>query len=305
MEESTHAAHFVRLPLRGFGPNPYLFHHDYDSIPPEPEPDTYAPFLVRVPHRALGRNAYLTNPSVEGVEQQDDAGGGSLVVPNWDGYRLARAGRFSYWAPSIASDEPVAEAETLAPHLVRVPFRALGQNPYLRHGAQDLSFVEPLDLPHVLRVVPFKPLGRNPYLTHRAVDDSVEAAAEADIASPHLVRVPFRGLGRTPYLWHGAVEGPEQRNDTGSRVLVVRSWDGLRLTRAGRYAYWGQAKDDFVAPPPETDKPPHFIVHLPFRRYGRNPYLHHRDWQDGPPPPTFVAAWAKNANVLLKAGLVP
>jgi hypothetical protein len=47
------------------------------------------------------------------------------------------------------------------------------------------------------------------------------------------------------------------------------------------------------------------MVRIPFRALRRSRYLHHTAQDTNAPAVTFVAAWAKGANVLLKAGLVP
>jgi hypothetical protein len=338
------------------------------------------------------------------VEQLDDAGAGIQVLPNWDGFRLARAGRFSYWtsplsesapeAPSVDGLAPflvrrpfaalgrtpylqhrdydsatvVADASTHAPFVVRVPFRALGRNPYLRHGAQDellpfdlparqrvvpfrslgrnpylrqsaqdLSVVEPLDLPARQRVVPFRGLGRNPYLQHRDYD-SVAAPAQPDTAPSQLIRHQFGGYRRRPQLgWSPSIEGTPQLNDAGGSFRAVRSLEGFRLARAGRFNYWQQARDagevivtpldlphvirrvpfrplwrsrylhhsaqDTSAPVEPSTWATHF-VRIPLKRYGRNPYTRHYAQDTNAPAPTFVAAWAKNANAILGAGKV-
>lgn len=127
-----------------------------------------------------------------------------LVVPTLDGFRLARAARFNLWQNSAQDfDAPVevAEPDTYQPFLVRIPFKTLGRDPYLQH--QDwFDTVEPLDLPHVVRLLPYKPLGRNPYVWNTAQDFDIPPAPQEDTLAPHWVRLQFRTLGRNPYLWH-------------------------------------------------------------------------------------------------------
>ena len=136
-EAETRALHFVRLPFRPLGPNPYLRHYpqDLDAPPPPVEPSTLAPYLVRVPFRPFGRNPYVRHQSIEGPAQLDDASSGHLVVPTWDGFRLARASRYYYrgWQHLSAPEEP----STFAAHFVRLPFRPLARSRYLSHYAQD------------------------------------------------------------------------------------------------------------------------------------------------------------------------
>jgi hypothetical protein len=131
------------------------FAQDEDAPAPA-EADTLAPFLVRVPFRALGYNRYLQHQDFDSA--------------------------------------PVApEADTLAQFLVRVPFRGLGHNSYLFRTAQDLSFVEPFDLPSFLAKPQYKRLGRNPYLWNTAQDFSFVAPVEESTLAQFLVRLNIRG----------------------------------------------------------------------------------------------------------------
>jgi hypothetical protein len=242
------------------------------------------------------------------VEQLDDAGGGHGVVPNWDAFRLARAARFSYWGQGRDVDEAApAEPDAVTPPPGRRPFRPFGRNPYLWH--QDY--------------------------------ESAPAAPEAETLAPHRVSLPFRSFGRNRYLQHQEFESapaaPEVVGDAGSGLLVVPSWDGPRGYALRPSLGWHHPQD--LSAPVEPSTYATFFVRLPFKRLGRNPYLrpfpqdtsapviadtwapymvrvpfralrrsrylHHTAQDTSAPAVTFVAAWAKGANVLLKAGLVP
>lgn len=303
----TSAPHFIRLPLRGFGRNPYLWHEDWNFVPVVPAEPTHAPFLVRVPLRRLGPNPYIRHASVEGVEQQDDAGGGSLVVPNWDAYRLARAGRFNYWGQGrdVGAAAP-AEPDALTPPPRRRPFLAFGRNLYLHHRDYD----------------------------------SAPAAPQAETLAPQWVRLQFRSFGRNSYLQHrdydSAPAAPAASQDAGSGLLVVPSWDGPRpyalrpqlgwhhpqdlsapvvdstyatffvrvpFKRLGRNPYLRPFAQDTSAPAEPATWAIHF-VRIPHKRFGRNPYTRHYAQDTNAPAVTFLAAWAKNANGILGAGKV-
>jgi len=262
------------VPFRAFGRNPYLQHRDYDSQPAPPQESTHVPFLVRVPFRALGRNPYLRNASIEGPTQLDDASSGHWVVRSWEGFRLARASRYLY--RPTAQDVPAAPPveSTWAPFLVRVPFRPLGRNPYTRHGAQDLSFVEPLDLPHVVRSRPYKPLGRNPYLWHRAVDESVSVPVE-----PPTPPTGPRGRGRTK-AWSPLSEAFERSAATSLHYYFHRAHESAPV----------------VAPTFAA-----FFVRVPFRPLGRSRYLYHFAQDTSAAGPAFNPGWAVNVNKVFNA----
>lgn len=337
-EAETLAPHLVRIPFRALAPNPYLHNTAQDESVVEPldvpsgvfgrrlpslgrnpylhhgaqdesvaEADTYVPRLVTHQFKDPARRPQLGwHGAVEGVEQLDDVGGSLQVVADWDGFRLARAGRFAYSPPAADVHEAAVEPETWAIFHVRVPFRPLGRNPYLHHvasdesvvipfelpggvfgrlfpelgrnrylwnTAQDQSVVTPLDQPHVLRQVPFKPFGRNPYLRHLAQDLS---APTLDAAPPALFAVqrPLRGLGRNPYLFHrDDRSAPEAETFEPFHVR-------LPLRALGRNPYL-QHWDYASGPEAETLAP--FLVRLPFRPFDRNLYLHHRDYDSVPP----------------------
>jgi hypothetical protein len=115
-EESTLAPFLVRLPFKVYGRNPYLFRTAQDLDAPAGFVDpTFEPFLVRIPLRGLGRNPYLyhTARDLDAVADIGDGGSTLWVVPNWDGYRLARATRFLYWTPVQGDDAPIVVAGNL------------------------------------------------------------------------------------------------------------------------------------------------------------------------------------------------
>lgn len=249
----------VRIPFKGFGRSQYLQHRDYDSAPAQPEAETLAPYLTRIPFRSFGRNPYLQHRDYDS-------------------------------APVIAQES------TLAPYLTRIPFKALGRNPYLWNPSQDLSFVEPLDLPYVIRSLQYKAFGRNPYVRHSAQDDSVPQVPVDSTYARFFVPVPFTQFKRRPQLgWNSSIEGTVQLNDTGSSILVVPSFELWRMARAGRFIYWTPPQDFSTAPIIETDIWTPFIVRLDLtsRLRGAIPaqiFLSHSTAQDEnePTPGAFI-----------------
>ena len=126
-----------------------------------PQPDPYQPFLVRIPFKRLSPNRYVFNASVEGVEQTNDAGRGILVVPTWDGYRLARASRFYYQERSELIPPPEPPGGPPQPPRGR-PFRRDGnlgfedgaryrRNRYIWNGSVETLQVQPADTPTPFR----------------------------------------------------------------------------------------------------------------------------------------------------------
>ena len=118
---------------------------------------------------------------------------------------------------------------------------------------------------------------------------------------------------------------------------MVRNWEGYRLARASRYLYRTAPGTDLSAPVEPSTFAAHFVrlpfkrfgrnpylrpyaqdtsapvipstwspflVRVPFRRLGRNPYLRHSAQDADAPAVTFNAAWAKGANVLIRSSLV-
>jgi hypothetical protein len=210
-EADTLIAVPVRLPFKGFGRNPYLFHHDYDSAPVIPEADTLAPFLVRIPFRGLGRSPYL-------------------------------------WHRDYDSAPVVPEESTFAPFWARLPFKGLGRSPYLFHRDYDSAPAAPQEsaFTSFLVRIPFKGLGRNPHLFRTAQDLDAPAGFVDPTFDPFLVRIPLRGLGRNPYLYHTArdLDAVADVGDGGSTLWVVPNWDGYRLARATRFLYWTPVQGD-------------------------------------------------------------
>ena len=264
----------MRRPFKGLERNPYLWNVTGDDAPAAPpEVETPAAGLVRRPFRPYARRPQLgwhgaVEEGVEAPVQRDDVGGRILVVPNWDRFRLARAARFAYWGSAKDVAPPAEQPEIRAPFLVRVPFRALRRNPYLRHHALDAGVAVEGLAPFFVRR-PFKALGRNPYLRSVTRDEAPAAPLEAETHAPLAVRRPFKRLGRTPYVW----------SPTGDEALVA---------------------------PPTAETPTVFAVRRVFRAYSRNPYTRHSAHDESfvAPPVTFNAAWAKGANVLIRASLV-
>lgn len=83
---------------------------------------------------------------------------------------------------------------------------------------------------------------------------------------------------RPQLLWHED-EGLSTVQDTGGSIQVVRPLDSWSLARATRFNYWNTAQDfSFVEEQPEPSTTPQFLVRTPFKPFGRNPYLQHRDW---------------------------
>jgi len=59
-----------------------------------------------------------------------------------------------------------------------------------------------------------------------------------------------------------------------SSLFIVRDLSLWSLARASRLYYRGLAPDEGVPQAPESDTWQPFLVRVPFRSYGRNPYLH-------------------------------
>lgn len=80
----------------------------------------------------------------EGLSVVQDTGGSVHVIRSLEQWRLARASQFLYRGAAQDFDTPApVEADTLAPFLVRLPFRGLGRNPYRWRTAQDLDAPAP------------------------------------------------------------------------------------------------------------------------------------------------------------------
>lgn len=188
----------------------------------------YAGGLTGFQGRTLVGTQYRRRPQLgwhddDGLSVVADTGSTLQVSRSLEQWRLARAARFSYWAPASDVDAaPPAEADTLAPFLARRPLRGLGRNPYLWH--QDY--------------------------------DSAPAAPEADIFAPFFVRRSLRGLGRNPYLFHTAQDlsfTPEAEADTWIPFLVRRDITG-RLRAVPAYVLLPRSAQDEDAPaPPAAD----------------------------------------------------
>jgi hypothetical protein len=178
------------------------------------------------------RRRYPSKPV--GVVELDGGGSGILVVPNWDGYRLARAVRYNYWV--AVSDIPQAaapEESTLQPLLVRLPFRGLGRSPYLSTPNSDIPVVVPVEestYPGWFTRIPFRALGSTQFRFSEANDDSAPLQSFEPIWA---VRIPFAPLGRTQFRF----QQPQNLNQP------------VDFEHSG------------------------FAVRLPFRALGRSPYL--------------------------------
>lgn len=177
------------------------------------EVETGATFAVQRPFRA-----YVQNPYLRTTAQDDNA-------------------------PAVPVEGPFAA------FFVRLPFRGFGRNPYLRNGASDTSFVDPFDLPSVLRVKLYPGLrGRNPYLFNAAGDVDT-AAVSADTFAVFAPVVRFQSFGRNPYLANPASDfSVALEEDTLSVFLVRRPFRSY-----GRNVYlWAPATDlqPFVPPVP-------------------------------------------------------
>lgn len=175
--------------------------------PAAAEPETVASHLVRVPFKPFARSRYLTHSA-----QDENApapppdvpdGGSSLhVVPVWDGFRLARASRLYYQSHTDVGAPP--EPDTLAPHLVRVPFKPFRPNRYiLTTRRDDTAPPEPPGGPsHPPRGRPFRRDGnlgfedgaryrRNRYIWNGSVETL--QVQPADTPTPFRARVRFQG----------------------------------------------------------------------------------------------------------------
>ena len=194
------------------------------------------------------------------------AGFSSFPIGTASAWRERRAITYFHRGQESAPLEPAAE--TAAAFVVRRPFRRLGRNPYVWRQALDPGVAVEGLAPFFVRR-PFKGLGRNPYLRSVTGDEAPAAPLEAETHAPFAVRRPFKRLGRTPYVW----------SPTGDDALVA---------------------------PPTAETPTVFAVRRAFRAYGRNPYTRHSAHDESfvAPPVTFNAAWAKGANVLIRASLV-
>lgn len=233
------------------------------------------------------RRLFPSQPGLLPNDVPDGQAASLWVVPNWDGFSLARAARYYYWtATSDVGGAVVPEESTLSPTLVRLPFRGLGRNPYLLHRDYDSApavQAEPDTFVALQVRLPFKGLGRSAYLQHHDYD-SAPVTTEESTFGPFLVRLPFRGLGRNPYLWRTAqddsvvvvqdapfgpllVRIPVRRlgrnpyllnpsrdiesaavGDGGSNLVVVPNWDGYRLARASRFLYWTPVQGEDAPP---------------------------------------------------------
>lgn len=194
---------FVRISFRAFGRNPYLRNtaQDLDAPPPPVDAGISPAFLVRLPLKGFW-SSYRRRPQLgwhddDGLSVVQDTGGSIQVLRSLETWSLARASGYLYRGTAQDFDAPAAEEpSTFAAFLVRLPFRGLGLNPYLRNTANDLSFVEPLDLPSFLDKPQYKALGRNPYLWNTAQDLSFTTPAEADTWIPSMVRLNIQGRFR-------------------------------------------------------------------------------------------------------------
>src|SRR4030095_11692106 len=139
---------------------------------------------------------------------------------------------------------------------------------------KTFRFVEPLDLPHVVRSRPYNPLGRNPYLWHRAVDESVSVPVE-----PPTPPTGPRGRGRTK-AWSPLSEAFERSAATSLHYYFHRAHEsapGVAPTFAA------------------------FFVRVPFRPLGRSRYLYHFAQDTSAAGPAFNPGWAVNVNKVFNA----
>lgn len=93
--------------------------------------------------------AYRRRPQLgwhddEGLSVVQDTGGSIQVQRSFEQWSLARASRYLYRGTAHDFNAPAPEEpETLAPFLVRLPFRSLGHNPYRWRTSQDLGAPTP------------------------------------------------------------------------------------------------------------------------------------------------------------------
>lgn len=164
--------------------------------------------LARRAYQGLsGRNPYLFHRATDEGNgpappaDVPDGGTGILVVPVWDGFRLARAGRFYYQSRNDRDIAP--EPPTLAPHLVRLSFKAFRPNRYILSTRRDDTIPPepPGGPPHPPRGRPFRRDGnlgyeegtryrRNRYIWNSSVEGPLFVAA-VETYAPFFVRLRF------------------------------------------------------------------------------------------------------------------
>jgi hypothetical protein len=207
------------------------------------------------------RELLLPGGSTLAEDQQLGGGGAAWARLSYRGF--LRNPYLFHRAKDEDAPPPPAQPDTLAPHLVRIPFRAYFRNRYLWNpsvegGAQlDDSGAGPLVVPNwdLYRLTRASRL----YYYNPARD--LPPVPEPPTWQPFLVRVPFRGYGPNRYRFNTA--------------------------------------QDLSAPVVASTFAP-FLVRVPLRRYGPNPYLRHRAADESVAAPTFVIAWAEDVNLLIE-----
>jgi hypothetical protein len=213
------------------------------------------------------------------------------------------------WPPYELQADTVEES-THATFLVRVPFRAYGRNPYVRHGAQDESAPPPPeqgDAASGILVVPSWGAYRltrasRLYYYRPALDTPV--VAEPPTWSPFLVRLPLKGYKPNRYRFNTAQDVSAPGEPEVRRDFLVRL--PFKRYTPTRYRFHVSPHDSVVVPEPPTH-PPHptrpkdrLEARYKYAMGARTRYNFHHATDQGVVIPIFAPWWAEDVNLIFE-----
>jgi hypothetical protein len=215
----------------------------------------------------------VAEPVIAGVGILADDGGGEVVVVAGEG---------------LLGEGDADIAQVSARFQGRYYYRSLGRSPYLFHRAKDESSAaapEPETVALHLVRLPFKGYRPNRYIWSNAV----EGVTQLDDGGSSLFVAPtldgFR-LARAQrfYYWSPAIDGPAAPEPDTWQPFLVRV--PFKPYRPNRYR-WNTEQG--LSVPPEGEHRRDFLIRLPFKRYAHNRYRFHVSPHDSvviPEPPT-------------------
>jgi hypothetical protein len=208
--------------------------------------------------------------------------GVGIVADDGDGSQVPVAGD-----GIVAEAAVVAADEISSKFAARLYYKGLGRNPYLFHRAKDETFVPPAEpetlAPHLVRV-PFRGYKRNRYLHN----PSVEGGEQLDDSGAGPLVVPNWDVYRLTrasrlYYYNPARDVPVVVEPETGQPFLVRL--PFKAYKPNRYRF--NTAQDFSIPP-EGEHRRDFLIRLPFKRYAHNRYRFHVSPHDSvviPPEP--------------------